>query len=82
MINPDINSRRCKLFFCNRMRGAYCCNDCEHKRNCKNKCLNSQSKCKSARSDTEIRGMMADKGNEIYLRNYCVVSGGSDKSDN
>ncbi len=35
--------RQCKVFYCDRRRGRYCCADCTRK--CDNRCLNQPRKC-------------------------------------
>lgn len=37
--------RRCKQFNCDRMRGNYCCADCDQRDKCKNPCKNGPERC-------------------------------------
>lgn len=82
MINTDVNSRRCKLFYCVRMNGAYCCNDCINRNDCPNSCFNNPIKCKNARTNTEIRTIFATKGVGMFKRDYCIIPNKGAKNDN
>lgn len=37
--------RRCKNFNCDKMRGHYCCTDCDQRKSCANPCLNHPTRC-------------------------------------
>lgn len=45
MKNNDPRAKACKIFFCDRKRGAYCCRKCDRLQKCGNPCLNSPDKC-------------------------------------
>lgn len=43
--NADPAARECRIFMCDRRRGAYCCRKCKDREKCKNPCLNSPERC-------------------------------------
>ena len=43
--NKDPKARTCDIFMCDKMRGAYCCRECQHFKKCANPCRNTPDKC-------------------------------------
>lgn len=43
--NNTLKERRCRIFYCGRRGGSYCCSFCNRRANCPNRCLNSPAKC-------------------------------------
>lgn len=41
-------SKRCKIFNCDRRRGSYCCYYCEKQVYCRNYCQNNPAVCKQS----------------------------------
>ncbi len=40
-----INELKCKLFYCGKRKGYYCCHSYEKIQECNNRCLNTPEKC-------------------------------------
>ena len=47
----DPKATECSLFYCDNMRGGYCCRKCASFKRCKNPCLNDPAKCGYHRKD-------------------------------
>lgn len=57
------NSRKCRIFYCDRRGDRYCCFYCDKKNRCKNHCLNYPKRCGQIFEEGKINGKMPNVWN-------------------